>query len=223
MGRRSAAQRRPRCVSQARAKPSRPCSATSSRNRPLIVLRGCRAEREGEGTKPEFEEAIAAPRLAVIVALGRRPRDDLDLSVVEAEAAIDREDLRFDRPLIGKKDPRRAALDDRRRDRARFDIGKRLRGEDDGGVFLAQRFEPFAQLRGKSRIVEREPAFVDDEQSGRAVERRFDPVKEIGENGRRGGGADQPFRLEALDFGVASDPQLRRRAADHAVRRGNRV
>jgi hypothetical protein len=71
--------------------------------------------------------------------------------------------LRLDRPLIGEKDARRATLDDGGRNRAAVDVGQRLRGEDDGGVFLAQRLEPFAQLRGEAAIVEREPTLVDDE------------------------------------------------------------
>ena len=145
------ADRRPRrgrdAASQARAKPSRPCSARSSRDELLIGLRGRRAERERDRTEAEFEQAIAAPRLAVVVALRRRPRDDLDLPVVQAEAAIDGGDLRLDRAFIRQEQSRRAALDDRRRDRARFDIGERLGGEDDGGVLLAQRLQPFAQLR----------------------------------------------------------------------------
>ena len=58
--------------------------------------------------------------------------EDLDLPVVEAEAAIDRSDLRLERALVRQKDPRRAALDDRRRDGAAVDIGERLGGEDDG-------------------------------------------------------------------------------------------
>ena len=185
--RRSAAQRGRDCIEPGAGKALAAIFGDESGNRFLIGLRGRGAERERKGTEAKFEQAIAAPRLAVIVALWRRPRDDLDLPVVEAEAAIDRDDLRLDRAFIGQKHPRRAALDDRRRDGARFDIGERLGGEDDGGVLLAQRFQPFAQLRGKALVVEREPAFVDDEQGGRAVERRFDAVEEIGENGRRGG------------------------------------
>ena len=115
----------------------------------LIGLRGGGGEGERDLAKAEFEQAIAAPRLAVIVALGRRAREDLDLPVVEAEAPIDRGDLRLDRALVRQEQPRRAALDDGGRDRGAVDIGERLGGEDDGGVLLAQRLQPFAQLAGE--------------------------------------------------------------------------
>lgn len=54
-------------------------------------------------------------------------------------------------------------------------------------------------------IVEREPAFVDDEEGRTPVEPAFDPVEEIGEHGGRGRRADQAFGLESLNRGVA-DP-----------------
>ena len=47
---------------------------------------------------------------------------------------------------------------------------KRLRGEDDGSVLLAQRLQPFAQLAGKALVVKREPTFIDDQQRRPAVE-----------------------------------------------------
>jgi hypothetical protein len=71
---------------------------------------------------------------------------------------------------VRKEEPRRAALDDRGRDRAGLDIGQRLGGEHDGGVLLAQRLEPLAQSRAESRIIEREPAFIHDEKRRPAVE-----------------------------------------------------
>ncbi len=61
-----------------------------------------RAQRDIGQT--ELEEAVAAPRLAVIVALGHCPREDLDLAVVEAEAPIDRRDLRLDRALVRQQE-----------------------------------------------------------------------------------------------------------------------
>ena len=153
--------------------------------------------------KAEFEQAVAAPGLAVIVALRRGPRDDLDLPVVQAEAAIDGGDLRLDRPFVRQEEPGRAALDDGRRNRRCVDIGERLGGEDDGGVLLAQRLQPFAQLAGEAVVVEREPAFIDDEEAWPPIEPAFDAMEEIGEHGRRGAGADQALGLEGLDVGVA--------------------
>src|SRR6202035_1833865 len=106
----------------------------------------------------ELEQAIAAPRLAVIVALRRGAGEDLDLAVVQAETPIDRRDLRLDRPLVRQEQPRRAALDDSGGDRGAVDVRKRLGGEDDGGILLAQRLQPFPQLSGKTLIVKRKPA-----------------------------------------------------------------
>ena len=97
----------------------------------LVGLRGGGGEGERDLGEAELEQAIAAARLAVIVALRRRPAQDLDLAVVETEAAIDRRDLRLERALVRQEEPRRAALDDRRRDGAAVDIGERLGGEDD--------------------------------------------------------------------------------------------
>ena len=113
--------------------------------------------------KTQLEQAIAAPGLAVVVALGRGARQDLDLPVVETEAPIDSRDLRLDRPLVRQEQPRRAALDDGRRNRGAIDIRERLGGEDDGGILLAQRLQPFADLAGKPFVIERKPTFVDDE------------------------------------------------------------
>ena len=104
---------------------------------------------------------------------------------------------------FGRKKPRRAALDDGGRDGAAVDIGQRLRGEDDGGVLLAQRLQPLAQLRGEARVVEREPALVDDQQRRPAVEAAFDAMEEIGEHGGRRAGADQALGLEGLHRGLA--------------------
>ena len=151
----------------------------------------------------QFEQAIAASRLAVIVALRRRAREDLDLAVVQAEAAVDGGDLRLDRALVRQEQPRRATLDDGGRDRAAIDIRERLGGEDDARVLLAQRLQPFAQLAGKTFVVEGEPAFIDDQQRWPPVEPALDAVEEIGQHGRRRAGADQALGLERLDAGFA--------------------
>lgn len=67
-----------------------------------LVLR-CRCTREGERGWPqvEVEQAIAEARLVVVVALGLGGGDDLDLPAVEAEALVDRADLRFGRLRVG--------------------------------------------------------------------------------------------------------------------------
>ncbi len=69
----------------------------------LVGLGGGGGEGERDLAQAELEQAIAAARLAVIVALGRRAAEDLDLAVVQAEAAIDGGDLRFERALVGQE------------------------------------------------------------------------------------------------------------------------
>src|SRR3546814_9023528 len=124
---------------------------------------------------------LAAPRLAVIVALRRRSAEDFDLAIVQPEPAINGGDLRFESALVRQEDARRAAFDDRRRDRAGLDIGQTLGGEDDAGVLLAQGLEPFAQLRGEGRAVEHQPALVDDDPGRRTIEATLDAVDQSGE------------------------------------------
>ena len=83
----------------------------------LVGLRGGSGKGERDLAKTEIEQAVAAARLAVVVTLRRGAGENLDLPIVQAEAAIDRRDLRFDRALIRQEQPGRAALDDGRRDR----------------------------------------------------------------------------------------------------------
>ena len=49
---------------------------------------------------------------------------------------------------------------------AESDVGERLRGEDDADVLLAQRLEPLADARGKPRVIEEQPRFIEDQQRG---------------------------------------------------------
>ena len=176
----SAAQCRPLERSQAAAKPALPVSAIRRCDGRLIGFRGGGGEGECHLGQAQLEQAIAAPRLAVVVALRGRAAEDLDLAIVQSEPAVDRRDLRFERALIRQKQPRRAAFDDRRRDGAAVDIRQRLGGEDDARVLLPQRLQPLAQLAGKAFVVECEPALVDDEQRGPAVEPVLDAVEQVG-------------------------------------------
>ena len=115
------------------------------------VFDGGRGEGERDLAEAELEQAVAAARLAVIVALGRGAGEDLDLAVVEAEAPIDRRDLRLDRALVRQQDAGSGQLSMIAGAIARaVDVGERLGGEDDGGVLLAQRLQPFAELAGKA-------------------------------------------------------------------------
>ena len=66
----------------------------------LVGLRRGGAERQRDVGQAQLEQAIASAGLALVVALGHRPREDLDLARIEPEALIYRRDLRFDRALV---------------------------------------------------------------------------------------------------------------------------
>src|SRR3546814_15402690 len=74
-----------------------------------------------------------------LVALRCCPAQYLDLAGVKAEPFVNARDLRLAGALVGQKDPRWAALDDRRGDRTGLDIGEALRGEHHARILLAQR------------------------------------------------------------------------------------
>ena len=59
------------------------------------------------------------------------------------------------------------------------------------------------QLCAKARIVEHEPALVDDQQSRPSVEQTLDTMKQVRKHGRGGTRSDQPFGLECLDIRCA--------------------
>src|SRR3546814_8889732 len=61
----------------------------------LVLRSGCARERERGRPQVEVEQAIAEARLVVVVALGLRGGDDFDLPAVEAEALVDRANLRL--------------------------------------------------------------------------------------------------------------------------------
>jgi hypothetical protein len=88
----------------------------------LICLRRCRGERERRLAQPQLEQTVAAPGLAIIIPPRHGTRQNFDLAIIEAEAAIDRHDLRLEGAFIGEKYPRRAAFHDGRRDGAAFDV-----------------------------------------------------------------------------------------------------
>src|SRR4249920_1705338 len=86
-------------------------------NQGLVRLRRSSGKGERYLSKTEIEQAVAAARLAVVVTLRGGAGEDFDLPIVQAEAAIDRRNLRFDRALIRQEQPGRTALDDGGRDR----------------------------------------------------------------------------------------------------------
>jgi hypothetical protein len=64
-------------------------------------------------------------------------------------------------------------------------------------------------LTGKFLIVERQPPFIDDEQSRSAIEPSFNAMKQIGQDGRRDGCTDQPIGFKDLDGAFAETFELR--------------
>ena len=170
-----------------------------------LVLRR-RGAGEGQCDRPqvEIEQAIAQPRLVVVIALRLRSSDDLDLAGVEPEAFVDRADLRLSGLRVGQEDAARAALRDGRCDAGVLDVGQRLRGEDHRHVFLAQRLQPLADARGEHRVVEEQPGFVEDQERGRAIKTLVEAGKQITEHRQHSSTArHQLLHLEALHVGRA--------------------
>src|SRR3546814_11952954 len=91
------------------------------------LVRLCRsgAQCERHVRQAELEKPVAASRLTVIVALRRCPREDLDLPVVEPDAAIDRGDLRFDCAFVGEGKTGLATHDDGGSNRSTGDTRER--------------------------------------------------------------------------------------------------
>src|SRR3546814_5966400 len=85
----------------------------------VVGLRGCGAESQSDFGQAQLEQAISPAALAVIIPLGRGPREDFDLAIIEAEAPIDGGNLRLDGAFVRQQQPRRAAFDDGGRDAAR--------------------------------------------------------------------------------------------------------
>ena len=81
-----------------------PCLSawSSSRIRGQALLVAGAEEDEGEGTEVEVDEAPAVGRDEVVVALRRRPGEDLELAGVEADLAVERR-------ARGRRRPRRWA------------------------------------------------------------------------------------------------------------------
>ena len=98
---------------------------------------GRTAQRQRDWPQAQLEQPVAARGLQIIMALGGRPADELDLGVVETETRIGLAALRFDGAIIGKQDALRAAFDDRGRDAAPRYVGEALGCEDHRDVLLA--------------------------------------------------------------------------------------
>src|ERR1700750_2576614 len=108
----------------------------------LVGLRGGCRKSERNLAEAELEQPISAARLAVIVPLGGCPSENLDLTVVQPEAPVDRRDLWLDRAVIWEHNSRRTALDDGRGARRHVRVRERLGGENNRGILLAKRLQP---------------------------------------------------------------------------------
>src|SRR3546814_20019888 len=86
----------------------------------------------------QLEQPVAAAGLQVVVALGLRRGDQLDLPRVEAEALIGLPALRLEGAVVGQEDALRTGLDQCRGDAAARDVGERLGREDDGDVQIGR-------------------------------------------------------------------------------------
>ncbi len=118
--------------------------------------------------------------------------------------------LRLGRLRVRQEDAARAAFDDRGRDARILDVGQALRGEDDRHVLLAQRLEPLANARGKHRVIEEQPGFIEDQQRGRTVKALIEARKEVVQHGHDGGLAVHQFlHLEALHGASAQAIRIR--------------
>src|ERR1700761_8552037 len=136
----------------------------------LVGLGGSRREGERDLAKTEFEQAVAAARLAVVVPLWRGAGENFDLPIVQPKATINRRYLRLDRAVIWQHDPRRATFNDGRCDRGTVNVSERLGCEDNGGILLAQGLQPLAQAPGEVSVIQRQPALIDNEKGRPAIE-----------------------------------------------------
>jgi hypothetical protein len=169
------------------------------------VLARMRRRRPGRpGPRPRSNSRSPARDWTVVVALGGGLAEDLDLAGVETEAAVDR--LRSAVPGRADWEGTSASwqLSTITGAMALASMSvERLGGEDDRGVLLAQGLEPLAQLASERRVVEGQPALVDQDQGRPAVELPLDAVKEIGSTAPAAPDAEQAFGLERLNRGGA--------------------
>src|SRR3546814_17077498 len=93
----------------------------------VVGLRGCGAESQSDFGQAQLEQAISPAALAVIIPLGRGPREDFDLAIIEAEAPLDGGNLRLEGAVVRPQPQRRADLDDGAGDAAAGAVSKALR------------------------------------------------------------------------------------------------
>src|SRR6516225_3207298 len=94
------------------------------------------------------------------LAFGDEGRNPLDFSVVQMELAPVQVLIHA---WIGQENLGCAALDNDVEQFRSFQLIKRLRGEDHGGVMLTPGFESFGYVPLDARVPEKDPGFVDEE------------------------------------------------------------
>src|SRR5665213_4269099 len=167
------------------------------------LIGGRRSPAEGKRHRPQsqFDQPVAAARLEIILPFGNGAGNEFDLAVVQAELFIGFASLRLDCPVVRQEDTLRATFDDGRSNRGIGDVRERLRGENEGDVLLAQHFQPFADARGKKRIIQIDPGFIQNEERWPSGEACLQPMKEIGQNRQNDTRlVHQAFGFEALNI-----------------------
>src|ERR1700674_6051481 len=144
--------------------------------------RGRGEEAKCDRAQAQLEQATARRRLDVIVSFGCGPLDDRDLTIVEAEIAVERFLGGRCRVRIGQVDARWARIDDSVPIGKLCELRRTLSGENNGGVLLAERKEPLIDPCTEEGVHERHPRFVDLDQCGTSVKTLLDPVKEVEKN-----------------------------------------
>src|SRR3569832_575339 len=106
-------------------------------DRALVFGSGCCSKCECYWSESELKQPISGAGLQIIVALWKGFRDQSDLRVDQAEAAISLTLCQLKGARIWQENPRWAGLTNRGSDLALRDISERLGGENDGHVLFA--------------------------------------------------------------------------------------
>ena len=139
-------------------------------------------EAQRLGSEAQVEHASAELGDVVVVALGDRVSDELDLRLVEAELPVELARLAAASLRVRQEDLRAARLEQEIALGRVEDVGQALAHEDDRAVALAQNPEPLLDLRGEDRVVEEQPRLLEDEEARLARETPLDLVEEIEKN-----------------------------------------
>src|SRR3546814_20268356 len=101
---------KPTMLKPAQAEPLRTVSGQHDVDVSMIGRRRCRGESERDGAKAQLEKPVSEPGLQIIIELGRRLRHAGDLSTIDAQTFIDRDELALGRLPAGPEYTRWAAF-----------------------------------------------------------------------------------------------------------------